>query len=57
MLIAISIIDIIIFRNITIDYKLKCTVDYKIIGETLGNKINILNEIFNDEEKRTANNK
>ena len=30
---------------------------YKIIGETLGNKINILNEIFNDEEKRTANNK
>jgi len=30
---------------------------YKIIGETLGDKINILNGMFNDEEKRRANNK
>ena len=28
---------------------------YKIIMETLGDKINILNTIFNDEEQRTAN--
>ena len=30
---------------------------YKIIQESLGYKINILNEIFNNEEKRIANNK
>ncbi len=30
---------------------------YKIIQESLGDKINILNEIFNNEEKRIANNK
>ena len=30
---------------------------YKIIGETLNDKINILNEIFNDEEKRQSSNK
>ena len=30
---------------------------YKIIGETLNDKINILNEIFNDEQKRQSSNK
>ena len=30
---------------------------YKIIVETLGDKINVLNDIFNNEEKRLTNNK